>query len=76
MSDRERSSGRLLTGVAWVVLLLGLWLWGREVTDLRPGASAPTTGDMAAVGRPPDAELPPPPSRSGTRCRSASTSPT
>ncbi|WP_367322833.1 class F sortase [Streptomyces sp. HUAS ZL42] len=59
MSDRERSSGRLLTGVAWVVLLLGLWLWGREVTDLRPGASAPTTGDMAAVGRPPDAELPP-----------------
>ncbi|MEU9266528.1 class F sortase [Streptomyces sp. NPDC048251] len=59
MSDRERSSGRFLTGLAWVVLLLGLWLWGREVTDVRHGTSAPATGDMAAVGRPPDAELPP-----------------
>ncbi|MEY2243644.1 class F sortase [Streptomyces sp. BF23-18] len=61
MSDRERSSGsgRLLTGVAWLVLLLGLWLWGREVTDLRLGTSAPTTGDIAAVGRPPEVRLPP-----------------
>ncbi|MGW2890102.1 class F sortase [Streptomyces griseoruber] len=59
MADLERSSGRLVTGVAWAVLLLGLWLWGREVTDVRPGASAPTTGDVAAVGRPADADLPP-----------------
>ncbi|MFD3502798.1 class F sortase [Streptomyces sp. NPDC058678] len=62
MSDHERHSsgtGRLMTGVAWAVLLLGLWLWGREVTDVRPGISAPTTGDMAAVGRPPEVELPP-----------------
>ena len=61
MSEHERSSGsgRLLTGVAWAVLLLGLWLWGRGVTDLRQGISAPATGDMAAVGRPPDAQLPP-----------------
>ncbi|MDQ0581235.1 class F sortase [Streptomyces rishiriensis] len=59
MSDRERSSGRFLTGLAWTVLLLGLWLWGREVTDVRHGTSAPATGDMAAVGRPPDAGLPP-----------------
>ncbi|MFC9845429.1 class F sortase [Streptomyces sp. NPDC060223] len=61
MSGQERSStaGRLLTGVAWAVLLLGLWLWGREVTDVRPGTSAPTTGDMAAVGRPPEVQLPP-----------------
>ncbi|MFI6035630.1 class F sortase [Streptomyces sp. NPDC051315] len=59
MSDSERSSGRLLTGVAWALLLLGLWLWGREVTDVRPGMSAPTTGDVAAVGRPGGVELPP-----------------
>lgn len=56
---RPAGTGRLLTGVAWVVLLLGLWLWGREVTDVRHGISAPTTGDVAAVGRPPDLELPP-----------------
>ncbi|MGV9246706.1 class F sortase [Streptomyces sp. NPDC003710] len=61
MSSDERSSGtgRLLMGVAWVVLLLGLWMWGREVTDVHPGVSAPATGDMAAAGRPPDTELPP-----------------
>jgi sortase (surface protein transpeptidase) len=60
--EREPSSsgrGRLLMGVVWAVLLLGLWLWGREVTDVGHGISGPTTGDMAAVGRPPDVELPP-----------------
>ncbi|MCL7427501.1 class F sortase [Streptomyces sp. YS415] len=62
MSDehRPRFSGRLLTGTAWAVLLLGLWLWGRDVTEVRHGTSTPTTGDMAAVGRPPDVDLPPP----------------
>ncbi|AVH58552.1 MULTISPECIES: class F sortase [Streptomyces] len=61
MAERERpsGSGRLMTGVAWVVLLLGLWLWGHEVTDVRQGISAPTTGDIAAVGRPPEVRLPP-----------------
>ncbi|MER6223540.1 class F sortase [Streptomyces sp. 900105755] len=60
--DTERSpgTGRLLTGVAWAVLLLGLWLWGRGVTEIPDGMSGPTTGDVAAVGRPPsDPELPP-----------------
>jgi hypothetical protein len=46
-------------GVAWVVLLLGVWLWGREVTGTGQGISAPATGDMAAAGRPSDTELPP-----------------
>ncbi|OAH13387.1 class F sortase [Streptomyces jeddahensis] len=61
MAGEERSSsgtGRLFTGVAWVVLLLGLWLWGREITDVPSGLSAPTTGDAAAVGRPLGVELP------------------
>ncbi|MFI8169396.1 class F sortase [Streptomyces sp. NPDC085931] len=64
MYDQEQrhaaGTGRMLAGVAWVVLLLGLWLWGREVADVRHGMSAPTTGDMAAAGRPPDVKLPPP----------------
>ncbi|MFD7434203.1 class F sortase [Streptomyces sp. NPDC059861] len=62
MSDRERTTGtgRLVTGMVWAALLLGLWLWGREVTDVRHGTTAPATGDMAAAGRPPIAALPPP----------------
>ncbi|MGK5629538.1 class F sortase [Streptomyces sp. URMC 123] len=42
---------RLLTGVTWAVVLLGLWLWGREVTGARP-VSDPGAGGVAAVGRP------------------------
>ncbi|MGW1891616.1 class F sortase [Streptomyces sp. NPDC002004] len=61
MSDGEPSSGtgRLLMGVAWAVLLLGLWLWGSDLTDVPGGLSGPTTGDVAAVGRPLEVELPP-----------------
>ncbi|MET7573843.1 class F sortase [Streptomyces sp. NPDC005492] len=60
-TEHEGSSGtgRLLTGVAWAVLLSGLWLWGQDLTDIRQGTAGPTTGDVAAVGRPPGAELPP-----------------
>ncbi|MFD6275419.1 class F sortase [Streptomyces sp. NPDC060209] len=54
-TDRPAGTGRLLTGVAWAVLLLGLWLWGRAATA---GNSAPTTGDVAAVGRPLGVPLP------------------
>ncbi|WP_371580003.1 class F sortase [Streptomyces sp. NBC_01314] len=60
--DETRSgggTGRVVAGVAWAVLLLGLWLWSLKVTDVRAGGSAPTTGDVAAVGRPAHAELPP-----------------
>lgn len=57
--DGERSSGRLLTALAWALLLLGLWLWGREATDVRPGESTAARGDVAAVGRPAGGPLPP-----------------
>ncbi|MEU0742566.1 class F sortase [Streptomyces sp. NPDC006134] len=63
MSGQEssRGTGRLVTGVAWAVLLLGLWLWGRATTDgPEDRALGPATGDMAAAGRPPDVTLPPP----------------
>ncbi|MFD9608541.1 class F sortase [Streptomyces sp. NPDC059083] len=56
---RPPGAGRLVTGVTWALLLSGLWLWGREATDGPGGSSAPTTGDIAAVGRPPGVELPP-----------------
>ncbi|MGW1186525.1 class F sortase [Streptomyces sp. NPDC002559] len=46
--------------MVWAVLLLGLWLWGRGITDGPGGGSAPTTGDVAAVGRPLGVALPPP----------------
>ncbi|MFI1677137.1 class F sortase [Streptomyces sp. NPDC020607] len=62
MSGTGRASGpgRLLTGVAWAVLLVGLCLWGSDITGLRGGLSAPATGDVAAVGRPLGGiELPP-----------------
>ncbi|WP_432191305.1 class F sortase [Streptomyces sp. bgisy027] len=61
MAEQENSGhrGRILMGVAWTVLLLGLWLWGREVTDVRQGADAPVSGDVAAVGRPASVQLPP-----------------
>ncbi|MFJ5719848.1 class F sortase [Streptomyces sp. NPDC093149] len=58
--DRSSDHGRLLTGVAWAVLLMGLWLWGRDITDGSGASSAPTTGDIAAVGRPLGVPLPPP----------------
>ncbi|WNE96816.1 class F sortase [Streptomyces luomodiensis] len=50
--------GRLAMGTAWAVLLLGLWMWGRDTTE-GAGVPAPTTGDVAAVGRPPSHPLPP-----------------
>ncbi|TXS40590.1 class F sortase [Streptomyces sp. uw30] len=61
MAEPERSTygGRLLMGVAWTALLLGLWLWGREVTGVRPAVTAPVSGDVAAVGRPAPEQLPP-----------------
>ncbi|MFH8619113.1 sortase domain-bontaining protein [Streptomyces sp. NPDC017979] len=55
----RRGSDRLVMGGAWALLLLGLWLCAREVAGGPVGTSAPTTGDVAAVGRPLGVELPP-----------------
>ncbi|WP_395371072.1 sortase domain-bontaining protein [Streptomyces tubercidicus] len=49
---------QLLTGVAWAVLLLGLWLWGRDLAD-GVAAQLATTGDVAAAGRPLGRPAPP-----------------
>jgi hypothetical protein len=57
--ESSAGTGRLLTGVAWAVVLLGLWLWGREATDSHGSSVSPTTGDVAAVGRPATRPLPP-----------------
>ncbi|MGW0030880.1 class F sortase [Streptomyces sp. NPDC003314] len=56
---RPAGTGRLVTGTAWALLFLGLWLGGGGTEEGLLGSSAPTTGDIAAVGRPPGAELPP-----------------
>ncbi|MFG2787015.1 class F sortase [Streptomyces sp. NPDC048419] len=60
MADHERSSGsaRLVTVVTWAVLLCGLWLWGRQVTGVAGDVPQTAAGDLAAIGRPPEAELP------------------
>ncbi|MFF8383214.1 class F sortase [Streptomyces kanasensis] len=44
----------------WALVLVLMWLWGKEVTAGQGGLSAPTTGDVAAVGRPRGVPLPPP----------------
>ena len=46
--DASGRSGRsrFVTGTVWALLLLGLWLWGRNMTD---GGSA--LGDVSAAGR-------------------------
>ncbi|MGW4974363.1 hypothetical protein ACWEP3_31655, partial [Streptomyces albidoflavus] len=45
MAEGKRAHSRLITGAAWAVLLLGLWIWGREVSD---GSPLPGSGS----GRP------------------------
>ncbi|MBV2357549.1 class F sortase [Streptomyces sp. J2-1] len=45
---RHPGTVRLLTALAWTLLLLGLWMWGRGVSG-GEGNAAP--GDVAALGR-------------------------
>lgn len=54
------STGRLFAGMTWALVLVLMWLWGKEVTAGQGGLSTPTTGDVAAVGRPRGVPLPPP----------------
>ncbi|MDX2392912.1 MULTISPECIES: class F sortase [unclassified Streptomyces] len=50
--DRATPGGRLLTFTAWSVLVLGLWLWGKEITGVPPGAQAGQGGGPVAAGMP------------------------
>lgn len=60
--------GRLLTFAAWSVLVLGLWLWGRQIT----GVPAPPAGQAGGAMGPglPAAHAP-----SAQPCPSGSTCP-
>ncbi|MFJ3924867.1 class F sortase [Streptomyces sp. NPDC090022] len=53
MTDEPRASGggRLLTTAAWTVLVLGLWLWGREITEA-PSPDPGGGGSAYVVGLP------------------------
>ncbi|WP_329313604.1 class F sortase [Streptomyces sp. NBC_00597] len=44
---KSSGSGRLLTFAAWSVLVLGLWLWGREITGVPPRPSSALAGGSA-----------------------------
>jgi len=58
---RTSGTGRLLAALVWAALLLGVWLWGRELTEgTLPPPSAPVLGgvpvpDRAPGGTPGDA---------------------
>ncbi|MEU9990331.1 class F sortase [Streptomyces sp. NPDC048045] len=49
---RANGAGRLIVFLAWALLLLGLWLWGRNVTGVPQNPAGPATGDVTGLGRP------------------------
>ncbi|MFE5404560.1 class F sortase [Streptomyces sp. NPDC056580] len=62
MSDeygRTSATGRLVTALAWTLLLFGLWLWGRGVTGVPHSPAGPAAGDVAGLGRAGAVRLPP-----------------
>lgn len=44
---RASAGGRLLTFAAWTVLVMGLWLWGKEITGVPPAPSAAQAGGQS-----------------------------
>ncbi|MFI1971962.1 class F sortase [Streptomyces cinnamoneus] len=44
--------------MAWLALMLALWLWGHDTVE-DPITAVPKTGDVAATGHPPAPGLPP-----------------
>ncbi|MEU9924487.1 class F sortase [Streptomyces griseoluteus] len=48
--EQGRATGRMVTAVAWAVLLLGLWLWGRHVTGLPDSPAGTTHGGIVGLG--------------------------
>ncbi|MEU8774024.1 class F sortase [Streptomyces sp. NPDC048606] len=46
------AGGRLLTFAAWSVLVLGLWLWGKEITGVPAGTPAGQAAAPPAAGLP------------------------
>ncbi|MEU3721811.1 class F sortase [Streptomyces sp. NPDC031705] len=53
MNEAKASAGgRLLTFAAWTVLVLGLWLWGKEITGVPPGPPAAQGGGRPGTSLP------------------------
>ncbi|MCK1798520.1 class F sortase [Streptomyces sp. XM4193] len=42
--SQPSGGGRLITATAWLVLLLGLWLWGKDLTD----SNFPVLGELGS----------------------------
>ncbi|MEU3406805.1 class F sortase [Streptomyces sp. NPDC006670] len=49
---RPSAGGRLLTFTAWSVLVLGLWLWGKEITGVPGVPVSGRAGGQAGPGLP------------------------
>ncbi|MER6732842.1 class F sortase [Streptomyces puniciscabiei] len=63
MSDdgaRKPGRERLISGLTWAVLLLGLWLWGRGLTGVPHPTDGPATGNLFALTPAEAARLPSP----------------
>ncbi|MCK1817837.1 class F sortase, partial [Streptomyces sp. XM4011] len=57
MEDEPTASGagRLISCVAWVLLLTGLWLWGRQLTEGTGWLPGAARGAAQAAGARPAA---------------------